>query len=100
MKMKFKKGQQRMAILVLPLMLLVGWYVWYDMIKLPQLKEEAIQNKEICGEFNKYDREYNCCKDCNKLKLEYFRYEFSASLFGASIRNCYCEGNNTTIQIW
>ena len=92
-----------MFFIFLPIVIIMVGLYWYIEIKIPQLKEEAIQNGEVCAEFTSADftnRGYGCCQDCNKLDLEYFKYEFSSSMFGADIRNCYCEKNSTITQIW
>ena len=100
--MKNKKSQS-MFLMFLPIALIIGGAYWYTEIKLPQLEEEAIQRGEVCDEFTSVSfmkNGYGCCKDCEELNLQYFKYEFSSSLFGANVENCYCENNNTITQVW
>ena len=79
-------------------LLITGWFFWY----IPNQKEKAISLGEVCGDMTKWDTlvGYGCCEDCKELDLEYFKHEFSSSLFGANIENCYCKENNSVVQIW
>ena len=97
--MKNKKGQS-IGLMFLPIVIILSVVVWWQVYGLPEKQMEAIAKGEVCDEFVKYDNEYDCCKDCEDLNLKYFKYEFSSSLFGANIKNCYCEKNNTVTQVW
>ncbi len=89
-----------LGMIFIPLIIIMGAIVWYVQYGLPDLKAKDISQGKVCGDFTSFDSEYICCKDCEKLDLEYFKYEFSSSLFGANVKNCYCESNNEVEQIW
>jgi len=94
---KKARGWEMSLIFIVVTILVLGYIYWY----LPHLKEEATLSGEVCGDFTSVDGiSYTCCKDCEKLNLDYFRYEYSGALFGASISNCYCKDNNDVKQIW
>ncbi len=73
----------------------LGWYI-------PEEKDKAISRGEVCDGKTVLDGaiRYNCCENCEELELEYFKHEYSTSLFGANIENCYCKENNDVKQIW
>ena len=96
MRMKHSLLAKLIFVIVFAIIIISGLEWW-------QVKAEkkAISLGEVCGNFTSANSGwYTCCKDCEMLQLEYFRYERSSSLFGASIKNCYCKENNEVNQIW
>lgn len=93
-----KKGDSvpiiMICVIIVITIIMIAWYV-------PMKENQARLKGEVCGEFTSFDgMGYDCCKDCEKLELAYFRYKSSNSLLRASIRNCYCEKDNEVQQIW
>ncbi len=103
---KMKNILPGISMAVLITLLAALFSIYFVFFYMPALEQEAIENNEVCEGINKYgsmaaiSNEYNCCVDCHKLNMNYFRYEFNSGMFSATIRNCYCLDGNESKQIW
>lgn len=93
-----KKGYSDFVSPILVLLLIIGGIEGYFWVE--HNHKVIRETEQDCGGFYSYQSGYSCCQDCNRLDLEYFRYEFAGSFFGASIENCYCKEDNDIKQIW
>ena len=68
-------------------------------ISLNDARDEAIRNGQVCEGMTEYDDEgYECCVDCHKLGMHYFKYEPITK----TTSDCWCLNipNQETKQIW
>ena len=99
-----KKGYHGGSGMMLVMTLFIGALVVFIMIS--EIKNETKVVKECKGLYHTEDFcttlvSAECGMDCKELELEFFRYEYSGSMFGASIKNCFCRTDENEIkQIW
>ncbi len=93
-----KKGYVDVVSPILMILLIIVVIVSYFWIE--HNHNVIRETEQDCGGFYSYQSGYDCCQDCNKLDLEYFKYEHAGSLFGANVRNCYCKENSSVTQVW
>lgn len=95
-----KKETKNIIFIVFGVILLVSaliyFFLWRPFIPLMKREKEMVDYCE-----NKLEWECNlgdamCLLDCEKLNLEYFRYDGGG--FGSP--ECWCKINNSTKQIW